>query len=493
MKKAKLIKNIFNKTIYRANDDRYKNAIIAFTTIKYDDNSEEEIITLNKNVDNTYEETWKEVLSKRITNYDDFSANNSKWQKDGRYIIVNEKVKYFEPESLSINEFNLDDINNIKIYNVGNSNEDLVFVEMYNKNGEQYCITCSYSNVDSILSKLVNNYDKLMKKGKVNIKEGINNEIITCITFIVNKDSIDVFETYQNDQYDKSSLIRISLEDGLNKLNYNNNIRAKYKKIDNGKHINLTKEEFNEIISKMNYVDTAKKTEVETDQNLVQFENEPAHEYYWYKEKKSNYKVKIFAGILALAGVTTCMLLSNTNSKNSSTSESNSSSLDSSDKDSLSSIVTKNEESIIDSINELNKKDITRHVTSDIENRNQITTTVTTSEVTTTKTTTKSVASVNSNQKQTTKKATAYTGTYVTVNKNDMMPSDPSNNKKTSSLTPSGTVNKKDMVTAAPNNAKDQAFTRDESTTTQKTTSNKYDYLIITGEIEDNKTLVLKK
>ena len=48
MKEAKYIKNMFYKTIYKTSEDKYKDAVIAFTTVRYDDKSREELVTLNK-------------------------------------------------------------------------------------------------------------------------------------------------------------------------------------------------------------------------------------------------------------------------------------------------------------------------------------------------------------------------------------------------------------------------------------------------------------
>ena len=510
MKEAKYIKNMFYKTIYKTGEDKYKDAVIVFTTVRYDDKSREEFVTLNKIEDNKCDDVWLEILSKKISNYDNFLENNNEWKNLGIYKENIDKVKFYEPESI-ISEGILDTIDEIEIFSVGDETDNLSFVVLHDSVSDPYCITCNSDNIDIILNKLVVNYDKLVDKGKISVynlhNENEVKENITNITFIVRENEVEVIAAKQADSYNDSSYTRLPLEAGLAQIKNNKNIDAKYVKIVDGKRVNISEEEFKDIVDKINIKNVCESELIEEEATEDQFEDDP-HLYFWDKEKKKKDRVKIFAGVLALVGIGTFALWPNSNKtsgktpvKTKTTSENDKSITTSSDV-----IVGPNTESMVyttsssDNSQSTVKSDDTTTITnktttkeSSVTNSESITTTITT-------TTKDNSTTTNNGYTVTVKPETKYTGTYRTVNSSDMVPSKTGTNYVTKTTTNGNvtykTVDPKDMVTA-PSKAGEQVFTKDGATTTKKTSTtikNPYADLIITNDIKsDGKTLVLKR
>lgn len=505
MKKAKFIKNMFYKTIYRASDDKYKDAVIAFTSVRYDDKSREEFVTLNKIEDNNCDEVWKDILSMKISNYDEFINNNDEWQNSGIYKVDVDKVKFYEPESI-MSEGILDTIDEIEIFSVGEDSDNLSFIILHDSFQEPYCITCNSDNIDIILNKLVVNYSKLVDKGKISVfkleDENVENDEISKITFIINETEVEVIAAKQTDQYDNSSLIKLPLQAGLNQIKNNKNIDVNYVKMVDGKRVKISEDEFYSIIDKINVKTVFEpKTEIEIDEEDIQDDDD---DYYWIEEKKDNKKVKVFAGVLALVGIGAFILIPNSNkskeetaTKTNTTSTNDKSVTTSSDvivgpntESSVYTTTTKNSQSIV-------KPEGTTTAITDINTIKE--SSVTNSESTTKITSNENSYTTNNGYTVTNKSETKYTGTYRTINSSDMIPSQTGTNHVTKSTTNGTvtyrTVDPRDTVTA-PNKPGEQVFTKDGATTTKKTTTsyNKYADLIITGEINNSgKSLVLKK
>ena len=515
MKKAIYIKNMFYNTIYRTDDNRYKDAIIAFTTIRYDDKAREEFCTLNKIEDNKCNEVWKEVLAKRISNYDDFINDNIKWVAQGIYRTEEDKVKYFEPESIDP-KFVLNDITDIEIMMVGQEIDNLVFVKLYDHNGESIPpITCSIDNCEEVLKRLVSNYDKLYNTGKIIVLESRNEnekeqeDFIDTMTFIIKETEVEAIGAKHADKYSDSSLVRLPLEAGLSIVEKNKNINVKYKKIVDGKDVNISREEFKDIINKINIKTVCETTPV-TKLEEEQFYDDYSNEHPWIVEKKNSKKVKIFAGALALIGIGACILWPNSSKTSKNNTNTIKTSVTSNPDETTAAKEIATENTTITSKNNTNVSTITS------QNIDKQYTAITTYENTTAKESTISnsestnnnisnKSTTNNGYNITTKPTTRYTGTYRTINSRDMIPSQTGTNRATTKSTtkstvPSGTVNPRDMVTA-PSKAGDQIFTNNGATTTtkssattKKTTNNPYADLIITKEIDNSgKSLVLKR
>ena len=523
MKNAKFIKNELYKTLYRASDDTYKYAVISFTTVRYEDKDREEFVTFNKITDEKCDEVWKEKLSKRIANYEDFINNNETWKNKGTYKELRDKVKYMEPESISENEFALDNIEQVEITQVLDKGVNLAFVEIYDQNGNKYDMTCDFDNKDVILSQLIVNYDKLCKKGKVYIlnKEENNTDHskikATSVTFIVNNNQVDTYIIYE-DEYGRPYLDKTTLEKGLNRVDNDKSIQASYKAIIDGKSTNITRSEFDAFVSvitdynkKNNKSDSSDK--IITDTNINNYHTN----YYGYeRETNKNKKIALFVAAIALAGTGLCYILSRNNEipsknpikKSTSTSQNdNSNTTVTTITTTDSNSITTDSEYVITSSSTDNSNSNTNTIINISSNTNTITSTSTNIN-TNTNTNTNNTTTTNG-YVTTTKPTTTSTGTYRTISSVDTVTSGQTKNTTktttkttTQNVVPSGTVNRSDMVTAGPN-PEDQIFTKGEATTTTKkattttkstTSYNPYADLIITREINDNgKTLVLKK
>ena len=500
MKEAKYIKNMFYKTIYKTSEDKYKDAVIAFTTVRYDDKSREELVTLNKIENDKCDDVWLENLSKRISNYDDFINNNNEWKNLGIYKEDIDKVKFYEPESI-ISEGILDTIDEIEIFSVGEESDNLSFVVLHDSVSDPYCITCNSDNIDIILNKLVVNYDKLVDKGKINVYNLHNEtevkENITNITFIARENEVEVIAAKQAEVYSDSFYTRLPLETGLAIIKNNKNIDAKYVKIVDGKRVIISEEEFKDIVDKINIKNDCESKLIIEEATENQFEDDP-HLYFWDKEKKKKDRVKIFAGVLALVGMGAFILWPNSNkkddgvvSKTKNTSENDKSVTTSSDV-----IVGPNTESMVYTTSSFNNSQST--VKSDVTTTRE--SSVVNSESTIKTTSNENSYTTNNGYTVTVKPETKYTGTYRTINSNDMIPSQTGTKNVTKTTTNGNvtyrTVDPKDMVTA-PSKAGEQVFTKDGTTTTKKTSTtvkNPYADLIITNDINsDGKTLVLKR
>lgn len=513
MKEAKFIKNIFYKTIYRTSDDKYKDAIIAFTTVGYYGDESEEFVTLNKIEDNKCDEVWKKELSTKISNYDDFKEGCIRWQAEGIYDVENSKVKYLEPESLDSSSFVLDKIEAIEIINVGLEIDNLVFVKLYDNSGA-YIMTCSSDNCEMILKELVANYDKLLNKGKISIFR-LNEQkepecFVTNMTFIIRENEIEVFGAKQSNNYSESLLTSLPLEIGLKQLENNKNINVNYIKIIDGKRINISEEEFRDIIGKVNVETVCENKETAKVEDSSQFENDPNHEYYWEKEKKKEKKIKIFAGVAVLVGLGAFILWPNSN-KTSEEANTKTKTVSKNDKDVTTSsdiIVGPTTESSVYTTSSSNdsqnivKPDQTTTKGSSATNIESTTTTIESSitNVESTIVTTENSTTNDNDYTITTKPETKYTDTYKTVDSSDMISSQTVTNYVTKSTTNGTvtyhTVDPRDTVTA-PSNPEKQVFSKKGVTTTKKLdkiVKNSYDDLIVTNDINDgSKTLVLKK
>lgn len=524
MKNAKFIKNELYKTLYRASDDTYKWAIISFTTVRYEDKGREEFVTFNNIEETDKKELWKEKLSKKISNYEDFINNNEVWKNEGTYVEVKDKVKYMEPESLSENEFALDSIEQVDITKVPVGEVNIAFIDIYDQNGTKYIMTCDFNNKDDILSKLIVNYEKLCKKGKVvviNKEEESKNDCspkASTITFVVYDGKVKTY-IMCTDKNGKAYLENTTLEKGLNKRDSNDNIKVEYKAIIEGKYTDITKEEFDAIISILpeqkdeprNHIRHINK--IDTDNSYYHHTN--YGNYYVVEDDGKNKKIAIFAAAVAILGIGACYIFRNKDNVDykGEIKKSNSYSNDNSN-NSATTPVTQEENLVttIDSYINNNTSTSTNATTTTVSD----TTTVTTSlvnnnsdinnvngnDTTVTNTTTNNnIVTTNNGYVTTTKPVSVYTGTYRTISPADTVVSSNTTKKVTKSTTQNvvsyGTVNKGDMVTAG-SNAKEQVFTNDgKTTTTKKTTTtsyNKYADLIVTGEINNSsKSLVLKK
>lgn len=521
MKNAKFIKNEFYKTLYRASDDTYQYAVISFTTVRYEDKDRAEFVSFNKIDDAKSDEVWKEKLSKRIANYEDFINNIESWKQEGTYKELRDKVKYMEPESISEKEFALDNIEQVEITQVLDKGVNLAFVEIYDQNGSKYDMTCDFDNKDVILSELIVNYDKLCRKGKVNIlnKEENNTDHskikVTSVTFIVNNNQVDTYFIYE-DEYGRPYLKKTTLEKGLNRVDNDKNIQANYKAIIDGKSTDITRSEFDAFVSVITDYNKNNKNHVNDDEIITDANINNNHtNYYGYeREVKKNKKIALFVAAVALAGTGLCYLLSRDNKP----------SIKTPIKKSTSTSQTGNSNATVTTITTTDSNSITTNngyviTSSSTDNSNSNTNTITNSNTNTIASTSTNVntntntnvnsTTTNNGYVATTRPTTAYTGTYRTINTSDMVTS--GTNRTTTKTTtktttqnvvPSGTVNRSDMVTAGPNPG-EQIFTKDGATTTTKkattttkstTSYNPYADLIITHEINNGgKSLVLKK
>ena len=443
MKEAKYIKNILYKTNYRTSDDKYKDAIIAFTTVRYDDKSREEFVTLNKIEDNICNEVWKETLSKRISNYDDFIQNNNEWKNLGIYKEKIDKVKFYEPETI-ISKGMLNTIDEIEIFSVGDENDNLSFVILHDSITDPYYITCNSDNIDIILNELVVNYSKLVDKGKISVKTVSGDGLISDI------ETVDSFDDYDNQEYywetNQKKKNKTKIFAGILALvgmgacvlftSSNNKsdgviVKARVTTKSSNDETSTTKTTFNTTIESSSTIDS-KETLQSTEKQIVNI-------------------------------VTTSA--TDTTKENT-------------------SIIDTKRESIVSNSENTRTNDTTKESTV----LNSKTTKIMTSNTT------------GNNYTVTTKPKTTYMNTSKTVNSKDTAIS--YTTKKTTKSTTKETVtyltvDPRDTVTA-PSNPDEQIFTKDGATTTRKTSTttnnNSYEDLIVTNEInDDGKELVLKR
>ena len=513
MKNAEFIKNELYKTLYKTSDDRYKTAVISFTTVRYEDKNRDKIIVFNDIEDPNKKELWKDILAKKISNYDDFITNYDEWEKEGKYIQISDKIRYYEPES---DIYVLSDVGRVEIIQVTDKKEDIniAFISIYEQDVIINQITCDFENKDIILDRMISNYGKLCKKGKVTIVENENADAenlakISSITFVVSDGEVKTYIMYM-DEFGKVRIDNTTVEKALNKIESNDNIRVEYKTIIDGKCTAITEEEFKAMVSILPKNRKAAKNDDSDDIDAEINEDDIVDNH------SKNRKIAIFTAALALAGIGLYCLVSKSSDNKEKSSDADLKKRNSSSYGDTTTVTTQ-DDYIVTTIDSYINNDTTAttisnsNVTTTTSNISTTTTSLTNSNSATTTNNSNITTTTNNGYVTTTRPTTAYTSTYRTVNTSDMVTSGTNKTTTTTKSTtqnvvPSGTVNPRDMVTAGSKPG-DQVFTKDGATTTTKkattttkstTNYNPYADLIITHEInaatpETNKSLVLKK
>ena len=253
MRKANFIKNNF----YKTDDGIDKSGVISITYVEYSDNTSEVFQAFNPITNGNADEKWKRILENKIENYQDFITNKEKWREQGLYKEKVERIKFFEPETIANNQLLIGDVEKVRIYRLIDENVDLALVELYDANGEIYRITCKYEDISAILRSLLSNYDKIVKKGKIEFVNeeknrkftNSNNYKMSEISFVVSDKKVDVYVTYADDINDKSYLTSVSLKRGLEKVKKYPETKVSYIKIEDGKPKSITEKEFHELIA----------------------------------------------------------------------------------------------------------------------------------------------------------------------------------------------------------------------------------------------------
>ena len=324
MRKANFIKNKFYITNYLSKDKSEKSGVISITSIEYGDDTSETFEMFNPIQNGKADEKWKKALENKISNYGDFIAHNDLWRKNGLYREIRERVRYFEPETAAESLTQIKDISKVKIHRILDDNIDLGLIELQDNSAEIYEITCDYENISIILRNLLYNYDKLIKKGKIeevnvmksrkfmnnNNKEN-NNYKISEISFIVSDKNVEVYEIYTDDINDKSHLIPISLRRGLEKVKKHPEIKVSYIRKDNGKIENISEEEFNILIEqfKEKEIDVLNNKKnnniiIDMDDEADDYDSEEQyrnHGYSYEKDKSLTTDQKIAIGVASLS------------------------------------------------------------------------------------------------------------------------------------------------------------------------------------------------
>ena len=533
MKEAKYIKNSFYKTIYQDKNSAYKTGIIIFTNILYTDGSFDNFETFSI-IDNNMEKC-KELLSKKISNFNDFISDIDGWKKKGKYEEVNAKVKFLVPEAISSETFSFEKVTDVKVYRIVDENVDLAYIDLFNINDEINSITCKYEDVYSVLNRLLPNYNNLIKKNKVQLVNQVKNtdlvnsenHKLSEITFIIDNNDVKVYLIYTDVLNDKSFFANATLERGLEKVKKYPDIRVNYRKKNERNIIDITKDEFMKIVStlvdkkvdivnnKKNDENNNKNNKKNKNNNIIVY-NDSQKEKESFKDKHGNdynnlaeledntcdnvdlnnnlsheenidvsddenlNKNKKFAlcvagislGVLAIYGAVG--LLNSANIKDVNFKNKNTSSQTDISPKKTTKSKTAIETTRVTFTDDTVPTYTTINTTDSIKT---VTTSVESNESSkeSNKTTEVNIITNNYNTTTTTSKvASRYTNTYKTINRDDMIPSKTVTATGTNKITNSAVplgTVNPKDMVTASHNPKDQVFTNDGATTTKKTTT----------------------
>jgi len=253
MKNANKIINTFYNTKTKE-DQKIK---IVETKIIYEDGTEETFTTTCKATDDKVPEELGKVLAKKINNYNMLIHDTDKWISYRNYIIDEVDLRYVDTDIVNTTE-DIIKAKGIEVSYLDDSN--MAIITIIDKKGEEDSFTCDKDDVEDVLYNKVDNYERLVKKGKVRVigSEGqyTNDNTILNINFIVGKSlDEDYAEVTYIDENGNQHMKETSIEDANSMLysykleDTKDKILNYYERIKNEQR-DLTEKEFNIIYNR---------------------------------------------------------------------------------------------------------------------------------------------------------------------------------------------------------------------------------------------------
>ncbi len=207
-------------TFYNTKTKEDQKIKIAATKIIYEDGTEETFTTTCKATDDKVPEELGKVLAKKINNYNMLIHDTDKWISYRNYIIDEVDLRYVDTDIVNTTE-DIIKAKGIEVSYLDDSN--MAIITIIDKKGEEDSFTCDKDDVEDVLYNKVDNYERLVKKGKVKVigSEGqdTNENTILNINFIVGKSlDEDYAEVTYIDENGNQHMKETSIEDANSML-----------------------------------------------------------------------------------------------------------------------------------------------------------------------------------------------------------------------------------------------------------------------------------